>query len=60
MKRLVTSLALVSLFAAPALAQVEVGQKAVLPEAKTLGFTKMKSLAETRGKLVLLEYFAFW
>ena len=60
MLRLVAPFALVALFAGPVLAQIEIGQKAVLPEAKTLGFTKMKSLAETRGKLVLLEYFAFW
>jgi len=60
MLRLVAPFALVALFAGPVLAQIEVGQKAVLPEAKTLGFTKMKSLAETRGKLVLLEYFAYW
>ncbi|MEY4674559.1 MAG: hypothetical protein RL148_2343 [Planctomycetota bacterium] len=60
MLRLVAPLALVALFSGPVLAQIEVGQKAVLPEAKTLGFTKMKSLAETRGKLVLLEYFAYW
>lgn len=60
MLRLVAPFALVALFAGPVLAQIEVGQKAVLPEAKSLGFTKMKSLAETRGKLVLLEYFAYW
>jgi len=60
MLRLVAPLALVALFSGPVLAQIEVGQNAVLPEAKTLGFTKMKSLAETRGKLVLLEYFAYW
>jgi len=60
MLRLVAPLALVALFSGPVLAQIEVGQKAVLPEAKSLGFTKMKSLAETRGKLVLLEYFAYW
>ncbi len=60
MLRLVAPFALVALFAGPVLAQIEIGQKAVLPEAKTLGFTKMKSLAETRGKLVLLEYFAYW
>jgi len=60
MLRLVAPLALVALFSGPVLAQIEVGQKAVLPEAKNLGFTKMKSLAETRGKLVLLEYFAYW
>ncbi|MEY2742079.1 MAG: hypothetical protein RIS21_447 [Planctomycetota bacterium] len=41
-------------------AQVKVGDKAVWPEAKALGFTKMKSLNEGKGKLVLLEYFAYW
>lgn len=41
-------------------AQVKVGDKAAWPEAKSLGYTKMKTINEAKGKLVLLEYFAFW
>lgn len=61
MKKAVWSTALACwLLVGVAHAQVGLGEKATLPEAKSLANTKLKSLKSLRGHLVLYEYFAHW
>ena len=53
-------IAVALLAASAALGQVKVGDKAPPIKAKELLNAKIKSLDELKGRLILVEYFAYW
>ncbi len=61
MRRLVILAIVVAGLATPAaFGQLKVGDKAPSIKAKELLNTKIKSLDELKGRVILLEYFAHW
>jgi hypothetical protein len=58
--RLIAAVIAVAAACASAGAQLKVGDKAPAIKADEILHPKVKSLAETKGKLVLYEYFAYW
>lgn len=60
MRALLAGLVLGALLHVPAHAQGPVGSKAPELEVKEFLGSKMKSMKELRGQLVLLKYFAHW
>lgn len=52
--------ALLCALGSAATAEVAVGDKAVAIQAEKIVNTKLKSLKELKGSLVLYEYFAHW
>jgi hypothetical protein len=58
--RVTVTIVALAISAAGLSAQLKVGDKAPAIKVDSILHPKMKSINETKGKLVLLDYFAFW